>query len=296
MDGTLDDLAVFVAVARAGSFVQAARRTGTPTSTVSRSVARLEEALGVPLLRRTSRRVALTEEGRQLLAAAALHVDAAGAALAGLTERRATPSGPVRVTAPAYTGATWVARALAAFAATHPGITVELDATNAIHDLLADDFDFGVRVGGESSPDFVARLLWRGRLGLYAARSFVAEAPGGARVDRAAIERGPCVALRAGVPWRFVDPAGGVLEVRPNVRVAVNDPRAVVEVARQGLGIALVPRDAVPDDDPVLVPLEPSFGEPAGVDLFVVYPTRRLLPQRVRLAVDWLLATPPPGG
>ncbi|MEQ1505601.1 MAG: LysR substrate-binding domain-containing protein [Myxococcota bacterium] len=162
-------------------------------------------------------------------------------------------------------------------------------------DLLAGGYDFAIRIGGASSPDFVARLLWRGALGLYAARGFAEEVLGGVRVDRAAIERGPCVALHAEVTWRFVDADGGVRELRPGVRFAVNDPRAAVDVARRGLGMVLVPKEAVPLDDPTLVPLETGLGEPAGVDLFVVYPTRRLLPRRVRLAMDWLFATPPPG-
>src|SRR4051812_3454636 len=100
--GALDDLAVFVSVAQHVSFVQASRRLGIPPSSVSRSVARLEEDLGVALLRRTSRKVAVTDDGRQLLLRAAAHVEGLEEALATAADRHPEPSGVVRVTAPAY--------------------------------------------------------------------------------------------------------------------------------------------------------------------------------------------------
>src|SRR5688572_11385187 len=118
----LDDLVVFVAVAQQRSFVQASRRLALSTSSASRAVARLEESLALPLLRRTSRNVAVTDEGQQLLQQAAVHLEGLGAALALAAEQRLEPSGVVRVTAPAYTGSTRIATALARFAVAHPAI------------------------------------------------------------------------------------------------------------------------------------------------------------------------------
>src|SRR5690349_14146176 len=111
----LDDLSIFVSVARQASFAGASRRLGIPTSSVSRAVARLEDELKVQLLRRTSRNVVLTDEGRELLEQAAPHLGALEAALASALDRQPEPSGVVRVTAPAYTGSTRIARSLAAF-------------------------------------------------------------------------------------------------------------------------------------------------------------------------------------
>src|SRR6478735_2587239 len=139
----LDDLSVFACVAQQESFVAASRRLAIPTSSVSRAVARLELDLGVQLLRRTSRKVAITDEGRQLLDRVAPHLEVLEEALTLTADRRPRPSGVVRVTAPAYTGSTRLARSLARFALRHPEITIELDATNVIRDLLQDGFDFG---------------------------------------------------------------------------------------------------------------------------------------------------------
>ena len=287
--GGLDDLSLFVCVAQQQSFVAASRRLAVPTSSVSRAVARLEEELGVPLLRRSSRRVVLTDEGRQLLDRAALHLEALEEALALLADRRPRPSGVVRVTAPAYTGSTRIARSLGAFALAHPEISIELDATNVIRDLVQDGFDFGVRVGSFASPDFVTRRLWQGQYGLFAAQSFVKRALSGKlQLSREALQREPCVALRPASRWAFRSPNGDLLEISPRLAFTVNDPRGTAEVARLGIGIALLPVDTVADDPQGLVRLQPDFGEPEPVDLYLVYPTRRLLPQRVRLVIDWL--------
>lgn len=287
--GVLDDLSVFAVVAEHASFVEASRRMRVPTSSVSRAVARLEEQLDVQLLRRTSRRVTLTDEGRQLHQQARAHIEGLEEALAAVVDQHPEPSGVVRVTAPAYTGATRVTEALAAFAVAHPKITIELDATNAFRDLLQDGFDFGIRVGPFQNPDFVARRIWRGTFGLFAAPELAEKMlTGRAKITRADIETGPCVVLRPSATWRFVDKRGDVVSVTPNMRFSVNDPRAALSAAKLGIGIALAPVDATTRASGELVQLSADFGEPEAVDLYVVYPTRRLLPQRVRLAIDWL--------
>jgi DNA-binding transcriptional LysR family regulator len=285
----LDDLAVFVSVAQHASFVEASRRLAIPTSSVSRAVARLEEQLGVQLLRRTSRRVGVTDEGRQLLLRVAVHLEGLEEALATAADQHPEPSGVVRVTAPAYTGSTRIAGALAAFALAYPKITIELDATNAIRDLVQDGFDFGIRIGPYLHPDFVARKLWEGRFGLFASKKFIKRVlRGKPRVDRETLERESCIVLRTPMKWRFRAKGGDAIEVSPNARFVLNDPRGAVDVARRGVGIVLAPVDAVDAADRELVRLRADFGEPEPMALYVVYPTRRLLPQRVRLAIEWL--------
>jgi LysR family transcriptional regulator, transcriptional activator AphB len=293
----LDDLAVFVAVAQRASFVAAARRTGRATSSVSRAVARLEDQLGVRLLRRTSRRVALTGEGRQLLAEAAPGVDGLVEALAAAGDHASEPTGVVRVTAPAYTGVARIAPALAAFARRYAKVDVELETSNAMRDLVEDGFDFGVRVGPVADASFVARPLWRGRFALYATRALVRATRGRGALTQAELEAAPCVVMRSSPTWRFRAAGGRPVAVTPRARFTISDPRAAVEIARQGLGFALLPRDAAAG----VAELEPvacALGEPEPVELFVVYPSRRLLPRRVRLAIEWLLderTTPRPG-
>ncbi len=276
-------------VAEHASFAEASRRLKLPTSSVSRAVARLEDALGVSLLRRTSRTVTLTDEGRSLLARASPSLEALRESLASTADDRSEPTGTVRVTAPVFTGATRVSRALAAFAVAHPGISVEIDASNVVRDLLEDGYDFAIRVGPHPHVDFVTRRLWTGEFGIFASRSFVKNTLGGkTTLDRARLERTPAVVMRAGARWRFVGPDGATFDVTPAARFVVNDPRAAVDAARQGVGIVRVAVEAAAGDRE-LVPLTCDFGHPPPVDLHIVYPTRRLLPRRVRMAIDWLL-------
>ncbi|HET9956578.1 MAG TPA: LysR family transcriptional regulator [Polyangiaceae bacterium] len=283
----LEDLAVFVLVARATSFARAAQRAGLSTSSVSRAVARLEAKLGVRLLQRTSRTVACTEEGRQLCLQAGPLVDELQQALVLAADRRSQPVGVLRVTAPAFTGATRVASALAAFALAYPEISVELDATNTTRNLIEDGYDLAIRVGPVTDGDLVARKLWDVESALFVSRELIAPRPP-YRVERAALERAPAVVTRASSVWRFLAPDGSRVEITPNARFVVNDPRAAVEAARQGLGYVLAPADAVSERDRALVRVRPSFGEPESREVFAAYPSRRLLPVRVRLALDWL--------
>ena len=109
------------------------------------------------------------------------------------------------------------------------------------------------------------------------------------RATREVLDRTPAVVLRRTASWRFVDRRGDVVEVCPSVRFAVNDPRAAVDAAREALGLVIAPVEAAEG----LVRIHPPFGEPAPVVLYLVYPSQRRLPRRVRLTIDWLLERSP---
>jgi LysR family transcriptional regulator AphB len=284
----LADVALFVAVAEQASFVEAARRTRTPTSTVSRAVARLEESLGVRLLQRTSRKVAVTDDGRQLLLSAGPLVDELQQALVAVADRRAEPRGLVRITAPAYTGATRVATSLASFVRAHPGISVELDASNTVRDLIEERYDLAIRVGPIADSELVSRRLWESASGLFATRELIERELGKSRrASRPALSRVPAVTTRRNGKWRFEHHDGQIEEIVPSARFTVNDPRAAIEVARHGAGFVVAPLDAAAQA-PELVRVETTLGDPEKAQIHAVYPSRRLLPARVRLAVDWL--------
>ena len=293
----LDDLAVFACVAEQRSFAQASRRLGIPTSSVSRAVARLEDRVGVRLLQRTSRTVTTTEEGRRLLVDTGSALVDLERSLEKTAEARAEATGTIKLTAPVFTSSTHLAPRLAEFAKRYPKINVKLDATNALRSLVDDGFDLAVRVGPLADADLVARRAWTGAFALFAAPDFAAKHFGKKRrgthvASLAAVESAPAIVTRVSSPWRFVGAGGEKIEEIPNRRFAVNDPRAAVEIARTGLGLVLAPIEAVAKGDRSLVRVEPAFGRPADADLFLVYPSKRHLPARVRLLVDFLLGAP----
>ncbi|ABC82899.1 transcriptional regulator, LysR family [Anaeromyxobacter dehalogenans 2CP-C] len=297
MDEMIDpgDLRLFVAVAQQSSFVGASRRTGVPTSTVSRAVARLEERLGVRLLHRTSRRVSATDEGARLLARAAPLLEQLRDLLEDAADREEEPTGRLRVTAPVVTGAERVGRALIAYAAAHPRVSVDLRLTNSVLSLVEEAIDLAFRVGPVAEADVVARRLWAIPSALAASPEVVARELGGRRrVDAAALARAPAVVTHPGRPWRFRGADGVVRELTPNERFAATDPRVAVEAALAGIGVVRAPAEMIARAGGLVV-LECALGEPEGRELFAVYPSRRLVPRRVRDAIEWVRRTGPGG-
>jgi LysR family transcriptional regulator AphB len=285
----LTDVQLFVAVAKQQSFVGASRRTGVPTSTVSRAVARLEETLGVRLLHRTSRRVVATHEGAWLLERALPLTDELGNLLSDMRERDDEPSGRLRVTAPVVTGAERIGPALIAFAAAHPRLQLELQLTNAVLNLREEGIDLAFRAGPVTDPDVVARKLWSAPFALAASPAFVKRAlAGGKRVSAAMLAEVAAVVTRPGAPWRFLGPGGRPTELVPRPHFSANDPRVAVAAAKAGLGVVRAPRELIEREGKALVQLECELGQPEGRDMFAVYPSRRLLPARVKAAIEWV--------
>ncbi|WP_437520378.1 LysR substrate-binding domain-containing protein [Sorangium sp. So ce726] len=160
LGGHLDEMRAFLEVARRQSFSAAARALGLTSSSVSKQVARLEERLGAQLLRRTTRRVSLTEAGN-------LYAERAGRILSDVEEAQravvdldGTPRGTLRISAPTVLGSIRVAPAVLACRAKYPELRIDLDLTDRIVDLVAERVDVAVRLAAEISPaSLVARRL-----------------------------------------------------------------------------------------------------------------------------------------
>jgi DNA-binding transcriptional LysR family regulator len=293
---SLDDLQLFVAVARARSFVAAARRLVVPTSTVSRRIAALEEALGARLLQRTSRRVGLTDDGARLFERASARVDELVAAVDQTMDREAEPAGRLRVTAPVLTGTHQIAPALFGFAAAHPKIVLELNLTNAVVPLVEAGYHLAFRAGPIRDRELIARKLWSMPQVFAAAPSMIRDHLGGkTRITRAALARVPAIVTRAS-RWNLVDRNGAIEEIVARDRVTVNDPRVAIAAAVAGLGVVCATLDALAEYGPSLVALTIPGRRPEPRDLFAVYPSRTLVPSRVRAALAWVIAHGRPGG
>ncbi|WP_394824597.1 LysR family transcriptional regulator [Pendulispora albinea] len=286
---SIDDLRVVIAVANQGSFIAAAHRTHVPTSTVSRAVARFEEAVGVRLFQRTSRRVSLTHEGALLLERAAPLLEELGEVIGKLSDDSQVVAGRLRVTAPMVTGAGPIGAALMSFAEANPKVTVELSLSNAVVDLVESGIDLAFRGGPVEGADLIVQRIGSVPFAIGASRSFVQrELPRRKALDLGALESLPAIIAHPGFVWRFRREDGTVREVQPRARFCVNDPRVAVDAAARGLGLVRSPPDLLAAAG--LVVLEPArdVGKPEGRDLFAVYPSRRLVPKRVTMAVEWV--------
>jgi len=152
----LVDLNAFAVVAEEKSFTRAAARLGTSQSSLSHTVRRLEARLGVRLLTRTTRNVALTEAGERLLATLRPALESIGAELASLRELREKPAGTIRITTAEHAATTVLWPALERLLSQYPDIRVELSIDSGLRDIVADRFDAGVRLGEALAKDMIA--------------------------------------------------------------------------------------------------------------------------------------------
>lgn len=230
-----------MAVADHESFTAGAVALSTTASVLSRAVTRLENRLGAQLLRRTTRRVTLTDAGRQYLEQAR-----AAFALLGDAEREAgghadALKGSIRMSVPTTYGHHRLPAVLARFARDYPGVKVELNITNRSVDLTAEGFDLAIRLGEFPDSGLVARKLADEALCLVASPDYLARA-GTPRTldDLAAHACIPFILPRTGriAPWVFRDGGEDVAwTAAPTVAVS-DDVLGVVSLAVAGIGIA----------------------------------------------------------
>ncbi len=236
----LDGIVTFVAVAEAGSISEAARRLGVAKSVVSERLIELERQLGSPLLHRTTRKLALTEDGAAFLERAGRIAREVEDAAAEMAERRGTLAGPLRLSAPVTFGRMHLGPALYPFLARHPDIELTLDLDDRRVDAAADGYDAVVRHG----PILESRLMaWRlapSRRILVAAPAYLAQYGAPASPAALAAHRGLFYTNRGAADWRFSTP-GGPLTVRGRIGLRVNNGDMMRDAAIAGLGIALLP-------------------------------------------------------
>ncbi|MET0344275.1 MAG: LysR family transcriptional regulator [Polyangiales bacterium] len=239
----LDELAVFVEVAAAGSLAGAAKRLGLPKSTVGRAVARLEEELGATLVRRAARAPGITEQGRLLANLAAPHVGALRDLSSALGRAASEAYGTLRITAPADIGTLVLGPLVASFTARHPRVRVEVELTLRVVDLVGEGFDLAVRIAqrGLPSSSLIAKKLARMELGLYAGAGYAATRELPRRPEDLAAHDHVLLKGRAGREQIALDGPRGAVRVAVRGRVSGNDFFFLREAIASGAGIGALP-------------------------------------------------------
>lgn len=285
----LNDVAVFVRALQRGGFAAAARELRVPTSTVSRTIARLEEAIGARLIQRTARAFVPTAEGRAFYEEASPAVAVLRQASRAAGESRSKPQGRLRVTTPTALGATFVTQVVVAYTARYPEVAVELDLSNRVVDLIAEGFDVAVRAGRLTDSALIARKL--GQPGQLAVASPAWLRRNAAPKDPADLAAQDAVLFRSSsgaATWTFQGPAGET-SVDVKGRVLAEDFTALRAAALGGAGIALLPRLICAADirSGQLVRLLPEYVGEGGA-AYVVYPSTRHVPPKVAAFRDLL--------
>jgi DNA-binding transcriptional LysR family regulator len=291
-DLDLNDLRVFVRVVDRGGFAVAARELGVPTSTVSRTIARLEASAGTRLLHRTPRSVHATSEGRAIHASISEAVGTLERAARALEPATRRPKGVLRATAPVDIGGSFLADVAVAFVERHPLVQIELALTNRAVNLVDEGFDVAVRAATRlADSSLVAKKLGHLEHALYASPRYVEKH--GAPSSPGELGDHSCIAFRAKdllKTWRLYD-GKETVDVLVRARMGGDDFSYVRAAVLADGGVALMPRLVCAKDEAAgrLVRVLPEF-EAKGAWLYVLYPSAAHVPARVTAFRDFVAA------
>lgn len=296
----LDELNLFVRVAEMGSITAAARSLEISTSVASQRIKRLEQRLGVKLLHRTTRRLALTVEGAALLEQVRPLLDELDAITSGVGRAGREIAGTLRVTMPAAFGRLYVSPLLPHFRARHPALDVHVTVADEMLDLVREGLDLAIRIGTLGDSSLVSRKLAVNRRVLCASPGYLRRY--GTPKTPEALARHECLVLvgRRGPigTWTLLGPDGREHVVRVRGHLQANSGEVIRDAALAGQGIALLSTWHVCDDIRAgrLRVVLPGYAPPES-GIYAVMPERRLVLPRVRAFVDFLakrLAGTPP--
>jgi len=292
MRGTeFGELSAFMAVAEQRNFTRAAKHLGISPATLSETIRNLEERLGVRLLNRTTRSVAPTEAGDKLLTRLRPVIDDYEAAIDSLNEFRDKPAGLLRLTVAPPAAQSVLGPLMAKFLAQYPDIKLEISVDSANVDIVAQQFDAGIRSGDRVDRDMIAvRITDTWHTALVGAPSYLArrgtpEAP----EDLAAHN---CIRLRlpngALLPWRFQRDGKG-FEIAVSGSLILNESSLMAPAMIDGVGLVQLPRAyvAAAIADGRVVPLLEEW-QPSGAPFALYYSSRRQMPAALQVLIDFL--------
>jgi DNA-binding transcriptional LysR family regulator len=289
----LQGLLAFVETAQAGSLRAAADRLDITPAAVSKNLARLEDQLGVRLIQRSTRRLAVTAEGERFLDKARAALRQLDEAVADVSQSAREASGRVRLSVGIAFGRRWVLPALPRIAAAHPNLQFEVDLDNRPVDLVAERYDIGIRGGVIPDSSLVARRVCALPVVLLASPAYLARA-GVPRTPQELDGHLHAVVRHEGTgvaPWRFRRGRGRPLDVLPHAGITCSDPESLIEVALAQGGIVQTGlHHALPYLRSGRLKLLLHDCHDAGQrEVVLHYPHRQYLAPRVRVVVDGLL-------
>ena len=286
----LEGLAIFAKVVEQRSFAGAAEDLQLSKATVSKAVTRLEARLGARLFNRTSRRLALTDAGKQLSERAARVLAEAEAAETDCLAQSATPRGLVRLAVPMSFGLREVAPILPEFLALYPEVSVDLHLSDAQVDVIGDGFDAALRIAVLPDSSLIARRLRPGALHVVASPAYLARR--GRPTHPLHLAEHACLGYAySQTPdlWRFRNAQGEESSVRPSGPLRVTNGDALMPALIAGVGIAVLPEFIVGDSVKAgtLEAILTDWSLPTGA-LHLLTPPGGPRPARVEALLDFL--------
>lgn len=284
----LQDMALFVEVARTSSFSRASARLGVPGATLSRRIAAMEGRLGLRLFDRTTRRVELTEPGQRYFLRCEHLVDEAKLAQEALRQDANRPSGHVRISMPVDLGVGYVGPLLPDFARLHPGVSFDIDLSPRHSDLVGEHIDVAIRLGAVKGDQLVVRRIGDIAQGLFASPGYLDRR--GRPTQPADLVEHECIYVsnpKRAARWKL-ERARESIEVTVRGRFGLNNPGLMRVLAERGMGVAMMP-PRLARDSVVAGRLERVLPEwaPRAIPVQAVM-SSRLQPAGVRALIDFL--------
>jgi len=291
----LNDIYFFASVVQHGGFSAAARKIGVEKTRLSRRVAALEKRLGVRLLQRTTRALALTEAGQRFFERCVATVEEAQAAFDSVAELRREPAGLVRLSSPVLLTQRCLAHALPGYMTTHPKVSVFVEPTDRTVNVIEERFDIAIRAKPEIEDvaGLVAKTLGPSQRVLVVSPTFLDHH---GRPERPAdLSKFSTVAsaddiFDGGARWNLMNLESRTQQIQLKPRLVTSDLRTRLQAAIHGIGIALLPEQVVfePLKDGLIERVLPEWSGARNI-LHLVYPTPRGMLPSVRSLIDYLL-------
>ncbi|APO94505.1 LysR family transcriptional regulator [Xanthomonas vesicatoria] len=288
----LNDLQVFVTVAREGSFTRAAAQLGVSQSALSHTVRALETRLGIRLLTRTTRSVSTTEAGARLFATVAPRLQEIDDELSALTDFRDKPAGTIRITTAGHAADAYVWPALSKLLPDYPDLKIEVTVDYGLADIVAERYDIGIRLGDQVAKDMIAvPISPPQRMAVVAVPGyFVHHTIPAAPADLA---QHNCIGLRLPthgglLAWEF-EQSGREIKVRVDGQWTFNSSGAMLRAALAGAGLAYLPESMVLDHIAAgqLRRVLEDWCEPFE-GYYAYYPSRRQSSSALKVVIDAL--------
>jgi DNA-binding transcriptional LysR family regulator len=281
-------LADFNLVARHGGFGRAAREAGRPKATLSRRVAELEASLDLRLFERGARSLKLTEEGRALYERTALLLTELDETATAIASGGHTARGRLRISAPLLFSQTAMGKLAAGFALRFPQVQLEITAEDRAVDMIEEAYDLVIRVNPEPDANLVGRIFLRDRLVVVASANLAKTAD---NEPVPVIVRG---AVQPTETWTMTTPIGPSTLIAKPV-IGLSSLLMVRDAARMGAGAARLPLSLASPDLAAGTLVQWGRVDGPEIELWALYPTRRLLSARVSAFLDYLREAFPRG-
>jgi DNA-binding transcriptional LysR family regulator len=295
----LNDIYFFASVVRYGGFSAAARTIGVEKTRLSRRIAALEKRLGVRLLQRTTRALALTDAGQRFFDRCVTTVEEAQEAYDSVAQLRREPAGLVRLSSPVLLAQRCLAHALPGYMKANPKVLVYVEATDRTVNVIEERFDIAIRAKPviEDVAGLVAKNLGYSQRVLVVSPAFLDQY--GRPQSAADLPKFDTVAstddvFEGGARWNLTDTDMRAQQIELKPRLVTSDLRTRLQTAIHGIGIALLPEQVIsaPLKEGLLERVLPNWGGAKNI-LHLVYPTPRGMLPSVRSLIDYLLIQVP---